>query len=195
MLDQGCSSPGFCFWSICIVFVPLANSEVSRFWFQGIVGEYEFLSVKDSGTHRDRMRRFSTVCKEIALWLSKNWFVLLPQSWAVLNPSPSQELILLTFHQQQAGLEKGGDLAGGLGLLTRNVALCPFFGPPTPVLLCSPESYRLLLWKTRRRIRIPMPTCDQWSPVPRKYVLEPLQATKCIFTLVGLASVRSRTLS
>lgn len=195
MLDQGCSSPGSCFWSICIVFVLLANLEVSRLWFQGIVGEYEFLSLKDSGTHRDRMRRFSTVCKEIALWLSKNWFVLLPQSWAVLNPRPSQDSSFSSYHQQQAGLEKGGDLAGGLGLLTRNAALCPFVRPPTPVLLCTPESYRLLLWKTHRRIRIPMLTCGQWSPVPRKYVLEPLQATKCFFTLVGLASVRSRVLS
>lgn len=113
-------------------------------------------------------------------------------SW-ILGPVRSSSFS--SYHQQQAGLQKGGGLAGGLGLLTRNAALCPFFGPPTPVLLCSPESYRMLLWKTRRRIRIPMLTCGQWSPVPRKYVLEPLQFTKCFFTLVGLASVRSRALS
>lgn len=194
MLDQGCSSPGFCFWSICIVFVPLANSEVSRLWFQGVMGEYEFLSPKDSGTHRDRMRRFSTVCKEIALWLSKNWFVLLPQSWAVLNPRPSQELILLILPPAAGCVGKGWWPNWRVRSTNQECCSLSFFLPP-PFLLCSPESYRLLLWKTRCRIRIHMPIYGQWSPVPRKYVPEPLQATKCFFTLVGLASVRSRALS
>lgn len=98
-------------------------------------------------------------------------------SW-ILGPVRSWSFS--SYHQQQAGLEKGGDLAGGLDLLTRNAALCPF-STPAPVLLCSPESYRLLLWKTRCRVRIHMPISGQWSPISRKYVLEPLQATKCFY--------------
>lgn len=180
MLDQGCSSPGFCFWSICISFAPLANSEVSRLWFQGIVGEYEFLSLKDSGTHRDRMRRFSTVCKEIALWLSKNWFVLLPQSWAVLNPRPSQELILLILPPAAGWVGKGWWPSWRVRSTNQECCSLSFFYP-RPLLLCSPESYRLLLCKTRCRVRIHMPISGQWSPISRKYVLEPLQATKCFY--------------